>query len=318
MAIAGNTVGVLGLGRMGMGLCENLLGKGWVVVAYNRSPEPVRRIAAKGAIGTFSLSEFAARLPKPRIVFMLVAAGRAVEEVVFGSQGLAKHLEPRDILIDGGNSNYNDSRRRAGRLKRLKIHFLDCGSSGGPEGAKRGLCLMVGGDRAAYETALPFFRAIASPEGCEYVGPSGAGHFVKMVHNAIEYGILESIGEGFELLATGPFQLDLRQIARLWNHGSVIRSFLIELAERAFAKDPRLESIAGVIGGGSTGRWAIDEAWKAGVPFPAIAISYLMRLRSRQRDTFAGKVVAALRAEFGGHETIPAAMAPVGPNEPGM
>lgn len=301
------TVGVLGLGRMGMGVCENLLSKGWTVVAFNRSPEPIRRIAAKGARGATSMVDFAAHLPKPRVVYMLVAAGRAVDEMAFGPRGLANHLEPGDILIDGGNSNFNDSIRRARRLKKSQIYYLDCGSSGGPEGARRGLCLMVGGARQAYETALPFLQAIACPGGCEYVGPSGAGHFVKMVHNAIEYGMLESIGEGFELLASGPFRLDLRRISRLWNHGSVIRSFLVELAEKAFAKDPRLESIAGVIGGGSTGSWAIHEAWKAGVPFPAIAVSYLMRLRSRQRDTFAGKVVAALRAGFGGHETVPAA-----------
>lgn len=296
--MAANQYGVIGLGRMGGALVRNLLRAGHRAVVYDVNPESVQELVKAGAIGTAGLAELAAALGRPRVIWMMVPAGDPVDQVI---AELTPHLEPGDVLIDGGNSFYRDSIRRAGALQARGIRYLDCGTSGGIEGALHGLCLMVGGDPEAYRLAEPLFAAIAQPGGYGYVGPSGAGHFVKMVHNAIEYGMLEAIGEGFELLAEGPYQLDLAQVARLWTNGSVIRGWLMELTARALERDPRLESITGVIGGGSTGSWAIEEGWKAGVPMPAIAMSYAMRLRSRQPDTFAGKVVAALRHEFGGH-----------------
>ncbi len=296
--MAANQYGVIGLGRMGGALVRNLLRAGHRAVVYDVNPESVQELVKAGATGTAGLAELAAALGRPRVIWMMVPAGDPVDQVI---AELTPHLEPGDVLIDGGNSFYRDSIRRAGALQARGIRYLDCGTSGGIEGALHGLCLMVGGDPEAYRLAEPLFAAIAQPGGYGYVGPSGAGHFVKMVHNAIEYGMLEAIGEGFELLAEGPYQLDLAQVARLWTNGSVIRGWLMELTARALERDPRLESITGVIGGGSTGSWAIEEGWKAGVPMPAIAMSYAMRLRSRQPDTFAGKVVAALRHEFGGH-----------------
>lgn len=296
--MAANQYGVIGLGRMGGALVRNLLRAGHRAVVYDVNPESVQELVKAGAIGTAGLAELAAALGRPRVIWMMVPAGDPVDQVI---AELTPHLEPGDVLIDGGNSFYRDSIRRAEALQARGIRYLDCGTSGGIEGALHGLCLMVGGDPEAYRLAEPLFAAIAQPGGYGYVGPSGAGHFVKMVHNAIEYGMLEAIGEGFELLAQGPYQLDLAQVARLWTNGSVIRGWLMELTARALERDPRLESITGVIGGGSTGSWAIEEGWKAGVPMPAIAMSYAMRLRSRQPDTFAGKVVAALRHEFGGH-----------------
>nr|PZN39480.1 MAG: decarboxylating 6-phosphogluconate dehydrogenase [Bacillota bacterium] len=300
--MAQKVYGVIGLGRMGRGVAQHLLRVGHRAVVYDVNPAHVQPLVEAGATGGGSLPELAAALPRPRVVWMMVPAGEPVDRVI---AELSPHLEPGDVLIDGGNSFYRDSVRRAEALRGRGIHYLDCGTSGGVEGARHGFCLMVGGDPEAFRLAEPLFAAIAQPGGYAHVGPSGAGHFVKMVHNAIEYGMLEAIGEGFELLAQGPYPIDLARVADLWNHGSVIRGWLMELTARALARDPRLESIAGVIGGGSTGSWAIEEAWKAGVPMPAIAMSYAMRLRSRQQDTFAGKVVAALRHEFGGHEVVP-------------
>jgi len=295
---------------MGKNAVRNLLAQGQRVVVYNRTHERVDEMVREGAVGAQSVAELASLLSRPRIVWLMVAAGQPVDDMIFGPAGLSEHLSPGDVLIDGGNCFYRDSMRRAGQLKERRIHYLDCGSSGGLEGARNGMCLMVGGEREAFELAEPLFHLLATEGGYAHVGPSGAGHFVKMVHNGIEYGMLEAIGEGFELLEASPFDVDLQQVAELWQHGSVVRSWLTELAARAFAKDPRLEGITGQVGGGATGSWAIEEGWKAGVPMLAIAAAYALRLRSRQPDSFAGKVVAALRFEFGGHETVPSGQPP--------
>ncbi len=305
--------GFVGLGPMGMNAVRNLLAQGQRVVVYNRTHGKVDEMVREGAVGAQSIEELVSLLSRPRIVWVMVAAGQAVDDVIFGPGGLAHHLSPGDVVIDGGNSFFRDSMRRAAQLEERHVHLLDCGSSGGLEGARHGMCLMVGGDRAAYELAEPLFHLLATEDGYAHVGPSGAGHFVKMAHNGIEYGMLQAIGEGFELLDAGPFELDLQQVAELWQHGSVVRAWLMELAAHALARDPHLAAIAGRVGGGATGRWAIEEGWRAGVPMQVIATAYTLRLRSQQPDSFSAKVVAALRYEFGGHETVPAAEAPEAP-----
>ena len=297
--------GFVGLGHMGREAVRNLLAQGQRVVVYNRTHARVDEMVREGAVGAQSIEELVSLLGRPRIVWLMISAGRPVDDMIFGPGGLAGHLSPGDVLIDGGNSFYRDSMRRAGQLKERHIHFLDSGSSGGLEGARNGMCLMVGGEREAFELAEPLFHLLAAEGGYAHVGPSGAGHFVKMIHNGIEYGMLQAIGEGFELLEAGPFDLDLQQVAELWGHGSVIRSWLIDLAARAFAGDPHLSAITGQVGGGATGRWAVEEGWRAGLPMLATATALAARLRSRQPDTSAGKVVSALRHEFGGHETMP-------------
>ncbi|HYF95377.1 MAG TPA: decarboxylating 6-phosphogluconate dehydrogenase [Symbiobacteriaceae bacterium] len=291
--------GVIGLGRMGGALVRNLHKAGGRAVVYDVNPESIAEMEAEGAKGARSLDGLVELLPEaPRVIWMMVPAGDPVDDVI---RELKPHLQAGDVLIDGGNSYFRDSLRRAAELEAIGVDFLDCGSSGGLEGALNGLCLMIGGKQEAFALAEPLFKAISQPGGYAHVGPSGAGHYVKMVHNGIEYGILQAIGEGFELLDAAPYDLDLAQVADLWNHGSVVRSWLMELAARAFRNDAHLDGIRGEVGGGSTGNWAVEEAWKVGVPLPVIAMSYAIRLRSRQGDTMSGKVVAALRREFGGH-----------------
>lgn len=293
--------GVVGLGKMGGSLVRNLVVAGGQAAVYDLSEANIREVEGEGVIGVRTLAELPAQLTTPRVIWIMVPAGAPVDAVL---SELKPHLSPGDVVIDGGNSNFRDSVRRAGELKEQGVNYLDCGSSGGMEGALNGLCLMVGGEPEAFRLAEPLFRAIAMKDGYAHVGPSGAGHYVKMVHNAIEYGMLQAIGEGFELLEAGPYAIDHKQVADLWNQGSVIRCWLMELASRAFDQDPQLTGISGEVGGGSTGSWAIEEAWQVGVPMPVIAASYMARLRSRQQDTFSGKVVAALRKEFGGHAVV--------------
>lgn len=296
--------GIIGLGRMGGALVRNLLKAGGKAVVYDVNPANTAELEAEGAVGASDLATLVDRLPgsAPKVVWMMVPAGDAVDEVI---AQVKPRLRPGDVLIDGGNSFYRDSIRRAAEMEQAGIMYLDCGSSGGLEGALNGLCLMVGGKPEAFALAEPLFRAIAQKDGYAHVGPTGAGHFVKMVHNAIEYGMLQAIGEGFELLEASQYNLNLSRIATLWNHGSVVRGWLMELAAEAFAKDAHLDRIRGEVGGGSTGAWAVEEAWKAGVPMPTIALAFAERLRSRQDDTFTGKVVAALRWEFGRHAVTP-------------
>lgn len=301
-----SSYGMIGLGKMGALAVENVLSKGIKVAVYDIFQEQVNELSKLGAKGCRSLKELVDSMKAPRVIWLMVPAGDPIEEVLFGDTGLSRFLSPGDIVIDGGNSFYQDSIRRSKRLlAESGVNYLDSGSSGGTEGAKAGLCLMVGGDQEAFAQAKPFLEALSQGQGaCTYVGPSGAGHYTKMVHNAIEYGMLQAIGEGFELLDAAPYELNLEEIAHLWTKGSIVSGYLMELAERAFAKDTDLSHIMGEVGGGSTGSWAIEEAWKVGVPFEAIALSYATRLRSRQNDTFSGKVVSALRNEFGGHAMV--------------
>ncbi len=295
-------VGLVGLGKMGFNLALNILSHGHRVVAYNRSPEKVRAAEREGVIGAYSLRELAERLTSPRVVWLMVPAGDAVDEML---HGLTPFLSQGDIIIDGGNSHYEDSMRRHDALKEKELKFADVGTSGGVEGARHGICAMVGAEPEVFNAIEPLLRDISVERGYLHIGPVGSGHFTKMVHNGIEYGMLQAMGEGFELLARGPFDLDFAAVAHVWNHGSVIRGWLMGLMEQAFRKDRRLEGIRGVVHSSGEGLWAIKAALDLGVPAPIIAGSLFVRYRSEQEDSFAGKVVAALRREFGGHPVEP-------------
>ena len=291
-------VGFIGLGRMGLAMVERLAKRRHRVVAYDQDAEKVKAARGKGARPANSLGGLLSQLRKPRVVWLMVPAGAPVAAVLCN---LDTHLEAGDIVIDGGNSFYRDSMERADTLKQQDIHFLDVGTSGGIWGLKLGYCLMIGGDTKAFKRAQPLFKTLAPKDGYAHVGPSGAGHFTKMVHNAIEYGMLEAYGEGFELMHQSEFGLDLHQLARLWNQGSVVRSWLLELTEAALARDPKLNKIRGYVEDSGEGRWSIIDSVERGVPMPAIALSLYARFRSRQKESFSAKVIAALRQQFGGH-----------------
>lgn len=295
---------MIGLGKMGGNMSERLLRGGHDVVTYDRSVEAVQRYAKLGATGASSVADVVKKLTAPRVIWIMVPAGDPVDQTIGELQPL---LTEGDILIDGGNSNFHDTLRRAGALQQHGIQFIDCGTSGGIWGLDNGYCLMIGGEKRAVLRCEPIFKTLAPPNGCAHVGPAGAGHYVKMVHNGIEYGLLQAYAEGYEILhASRDFpELDLRQIAELWQHGSVVRSWLNELAERAFAHDAGLEKIRGWVADSGEGRWTVQEAMDLDVPAPIITLSLLARFRSRQEDSFSAKVIAALRNEFGGHAVHP-------------
>jgi 6-phosphogluconate dehydrogenase len=290
---------MIGLGRMGGNMVERLLQGGHRLVVWDRSADAIAKSVTGGAAGARDLADVCARLESPRVIWIMVPAGAPVDETI---AALRPHLAKGDILIDGGNSNYHDTLRRAEELAAAGLEFVDSGTSGGIWGLKNGYCLMIGASERAFATCEPIFRTLAPESGYARVGPSGAGHYVKMIHNGIEYGMLQAYAEGYEILhGSKHFDLDLHQVAGLWNHGSVVRSWLNELAERAFAKEADLESIRGFVGDSGEGRWTVQEAIDIDVPAPVITLSLLTRLRSRQPDSFSAKVIAALRNEFGGH-----------------
>jgi len=292
-------IGFVGLGKMGMNMIQRLLNDSHEIAAYARTDATVKKAEEIGAAGADSLEDIAAKLERPRIVWLMVPAGKATEETL---NKFAEVLDKGDILIDGGNSFYKDSIRRAEKLKERKISFLDAGTSGGIWGLKIGYCMMIGGEKEVFEKVEPIFRTLAPESGYALVGPNGAGHFVKMVHNGIEYAMLQAYAEGFEILnAKKEFNLDLHKISNLWNQGSVVRSWLLELAESAFGKDAELDSIKGYVEDSGEGRWTIAEAIENNVPAPVITLSLFQRFHSRQDESFSAKVIAALRNEFGGH-----------------
>ncbi len=292
-------LGFIGLGRMGSNMVRRLLRYGHEVVVWNRTYQKAEALAREGAVASRTLEDLARQLPKPRVVWIMVPQGKPVDEVL---QNLVPHLEPGDIVIDGGNSHYTDSQRRARDLAGQGIQFLDVGVSGGIWGLQYGYGLMIGGPEEAFHQVEPVFQALAPAEGYAHLGPSGAGHFVKMVHNGIEYGMLQAIGEGFAVMqAKKEFALDLKTIAHIWQHGTVIRSWLLELLERALDQEPGLEDIVGYVEDSGEGRWTLLEALNLDVPVPVIAESLFARFYSRQEDSFAARVVAALRNQFGGH-----------------
>lgn len=297
-------IGFMGLGKMGKGLVLNLLDHKYEVVAFNRSPEPLAEIAKAGAASASSVSDALKKLGEgQRIFWFMLTAGNALDEVLFES-GLVNEFRQGDIIIDGGNSNFKQSMMRYDILHQKGINFLDVGVSGGPEGARNGAAIMVGGDKEAYDVCEPIFKALSVEGGYGYMGPAGSGHFVKMVHNAIEYGMLQAIGEGFELMELGPYKdLDMEKISEVWRHGTVVRGFLMDLMHQAFQKEPHLESIKGYIEDNGEGKWAIETALDHAVPFNVNTYALMFRYISRQDESFAAKVVAALRHEFGGHDT---------------
>lgn len=291
-------IGFIGLGKMGFNLVSNLIKHGHTVVGYDINETLVNEIKTEGAQGVNSLTDLYNALPEKRVLWLMIPAGPLVDNVI---EQLLAVMQPGDVVIDGGNSHYKDSIRRHNSLKEKGIGFLDCGTSGGISGALNGACTMVGGDPDVIEPLHPVFRDISVEDGYLYTGPAGSGHFTKMVHNGIEYGMMQSIAEGFEVLQKSQFPIDFEATAKMWNHGSVIRSWLMELTEEAFKEDPKLDAIKGRMFSSGEGKWTLETALDLGVPTPVIALSLIMRYRSLQDDTFTGKVVAALRNGFGGH-----------------
>ncbi len=294
-------IGLVGLGRMGMNMARRLMRGGHEVVAYNRSPGKVDQIVAEGAVGTSSLEELVGKLAPPRIVWIMLPAGGPVDAQI---DALAGMLAPGDIIVDGGNSYYKDDIRHAESLAPRGIHYVDAGVSGGIWGLSIGYCTMLGGERADVERIEPLIATLAPKDGFLHCGPVGAGHFVKMVHNGIEYAMMQSYAEGFEILRAAPFEgkIKLADIANLWNQGSVVRSWLLELLASALKKDPELSGIKGYVEDSGEGRWTVQQAIETAVPATTLAHALFERFRSREGDAFADKVLAALRNEFGGHE----------------
>ncbi len=293
-------IGMIGLGRMGMNMARRLLRNGQEVAAYNRTPEKTAELAQEGAAATFSLQELVAALPSPRVVWLMLPAGSLVDQHL---EKIAPLLTSGDIVVDGANSDYRDSRRRAKALEDRGVLFMDVGVSGGVWGLQNGYCLMIGGPRKGFIHMEPVFQALAPENGYLLCGPSGAGHFVKMVHNGIEYGMMQAYAEGFALMEASPYaeDLDLQSTAHLWNQGSVVRSWLLELIDKALGQDPRLAGLQPYVEDSGEGRWMVREAVDRSVSMPVITLALMERFRSRDKNSFADRMLAAMRREFGGH-----------------
>ena len=294
-------LGMIGLGRMGGNMVERLLKGGHRVVVYDRGSEAVAASASRGAVGAASLADLAGRLSRPRAVWVMVPSGAPTQETI---DSLLPLLDPGDAVLDGGNANYKDSMCRAEKLAAHGIDFMDVGTSGGIWGLAEGYSLMIGGQKETFQRLEPIFQTLAPGEdrGYSHVGPVGAGHFVKMVHNGVEYGLMQAYAEGFEIMeAKKEFGLDLRQIAETWRYGSVVRSWLLDLAANALAEDPLLESLQAYVEDSGEGRWTVQEAVDLAVPAPVITLALQQRFRSRQEEPFGARLLAALRNQFGGH-----------------
>ncbi|HLH81406.1 MAG TPA: decarboxylating 6-phosphogluconate dehydrogenase [Chthonomonas sp.] len=298
-------MGIVGLGKMGGNMAERLIRRGHRIVGSDPNEAARQRLSALQGVAVSSVKDLIDRLEQtPKVVWSMVPAGEITDNVIAEA---AQHLRPGDIVIDGGNSRYTDSQRHYEFLKEKGIRFLDAGTSGGIWGLEEGYCLMVGGDADTFQAVEPLLRDLAPEGGLLHTGPAGSGHYVKMVHNGIEYALMQSYAEGFEILKASPYpNLDLEAICNLWQHGSVVRSWLLELAARAFHQDPNLEKIEGYVEDSGEGRWTVMESIEHAVPAPVIAISLYLRFRSRQPDSFSAKVLAALRNQFGGHPVHPA------------
>jgi 6-phosphogluconate dehydrogenase len=291
-------IGFIGLGKMGMNMVTRLRRDQHRVVVYDRTGELIKQAEDHGAVGASSLSDLASKLSAPRAVWIMVPSGAPTEETV---QTMAGYLQAGDVIVDGGNTRFHDDTRRAAELKKKGLHYIDAGTSGGIWGLSVGYCLMVGGEPEPVKRLEPVFKTLAPEKGWAHVGDPGAGHYVKMVHNGIEYSMMQGYAEGFELMAKSQYKLDLARIADLWMHGSVVRSWLLELAASALKEDPRLDKLKGYVQDSGEGRWMIAEAIDKDVPVPTLTTALFTRFRSRQEDSFAEKVLAALRNAFGGH-----------------
>ncbi|MBN8723034.1 MAG: decarboxylating 6-phosphogluconate dehydrogenase [Acidobacteria bacterium] len=291
-------LGFIGLGKMGANMVQRLLNDGHNIVVYDRSVEAMNSLAEKGATAVNSLAEMVEKLEHPCAIWIMVPSGGPVTNTIAELKPL---LSAGDILIDGGNSNYKDTLSRGADLKESGIHYMDVGTSGGIWGLKLGYCMMIGAETENFQRLEPIFKTLAPENGYMHVGALGAGHYSKMIHNGIEYGMMEAYGEGFEILRASGFNYDLGKLSNLWMNGSVIRSWLLELCGNAFTRDPDLEQIRGYVEDSGEGRWTIMEAIDKNVPAPALTLALMIRFRSRQQDSFSAKVIAALRNEFGGH-----------------
>ncbi len=290
---------MVGLGRMGANMTQRLLDHGHEVVVYDRDPAAVEKVAGQGGLPASSLDDLVDKLEPPRAVWVMVPSGEPTRSTI---EAVTRRLEPGDIIVDGGNSNYKQAQETAADLSARGVAFIDAGVSGGVWGLKNGYCLMVGGEVDAVGRLEPVFVDLAPPEGYARVGPSGAGHYTKMIHNGIEYGLLQAYAEGIALLdAAEEFEIDLHQVASLWNHGSVVRSWLLELAEAALAEPEQFQQIRGYVEDSGEGRWTVEEAVNRSVPAPAITASLFARFASRDDERVAARIVAALRHQFGGH-----------------
>jgi 6-phosphogluconate dehydrogenase len=293
---------MIGLGRMGIHMATRLMRGNHRIVAYDLNETAIRRAQAEGAEGARGLDELKTRLSKPRIAWVMVPAGDPTETTI---KGLAEVFDAGDIIIDGGNSNYKDTIRRAAALRDKGLHFVDVGTSGGIWGLTEGYSMMVGGEKSVVQRLRPLLETLAPgrKKGWGHVGPNGAGHFVKMVHNGVEYGLMQAYAEGFDIMkARKDFDLDLHQIAEIWRHGSVVRSWLLDLTAEALAEDQDLTGIEGWVADSGEGRWTVADAVDLDIPAPVITLSLLMRLVSRQKESYAAKLLAAMRHKFGGHE----------------
>jgi 6-phosphogluconate dehydrogenase len=291
-------IGFIGLGKMGANMVQRLLLDNHQIVVWNRSPGPVQELAAKGAIASSSIADLMSKLPERKVIWLMVPSGKAVDDNL---EILLGFLKKEDIIIDGGNSYWKDTRERGKKIGEKGIHYLDCGTSGGVWGLQNGYCLMYGGNKDATDYVTPIFKTLAPENGHVYCGEGGAGHFVKMVHNGIEYGMMQSFAEGFEIMEKSPFSIDLTKVADAWQYGSVVRSWLLELAVRAFKEDPKLDKLEDYVQDSGEGRWTVQTAMDLDVPAHVITASLFTRFQSRQDESFAMKVLAALRNQFGGH-----------------
>jgi 6-phosphogluconate dehydrogenase len=292
-------IGFVGLGRMGKNMVLRLLRGGHRVVAWDPNAASVAEVAGAGAVGASGMGDLIAQLrDRPRAVWVMVPSGDPTEQVI---QDLGQALDRGDIVVDGGNSHYKESVRRGALLRERGVTFVDSGTSGGIWGLENGYCLMVGGEEAACKRLEPVFLTLAPPDGYARMGESGAGHFVKMIHNGIEYGLMEAYAEGFEILAASDYRLDLARIASLWRNGSVVRSWLLDLAADALREDPKLDHVKDYVEDSGEGRWTVVESVERAVPAPVLTLALQARFRSRQSASFAGKMLAALRHKFGGH-----------------
>lgn len=291
-------IGLIGLGKMGFNLALNIHDKNHKIVCYNRSPEKTKEIEKLGLAGVYSIEDLVKSLSAPRYIWIMVPAGSPVDEMI---EKLTPLLSKGDTIIDGGNSNYHDTLRRNEELTKLGFNFVDIGTSGGTSGARYGACMMVGAKAEVFKEIEGLVESVCVKDGYLHCGANGSGHYVKMIHNGVEYGMLQAMAEGFEILEKSQFDLDYEKVAKVWNNGSVIRGWLMELMISAFSKDPNLDLIKGKVDSSGEGLWSVQEALDLQVPAHVITSSLFVRYRSHQDDTFSGKVIAALRNEFGGH-----------------